>query len=80
MTHAIAHAAGEQIDDLTFVVRAQEGDAPAFEVLVRRHQGQLNRLAVRLLGNSSDAEDAVQRRSPHCPMKLCNPQRRWWKG
>jgi len=47
-------------DDLTLVVRAQEGDTRAFEALVRRHQRQLYRLAVRMLGNSSDAEDAVQ--------------------
>ncbi|MGH3669078.1 MAG: RNA polymerase sigma factor [Pseudonocardiaceae bacterium] len=47
-------------DDLTLVVRAQEGDVRAFEALVRRYQRQFYRLAVRLLGNSSDAEDALQ--------------------
>ncbi len=51
--------AGE-LDDLTLVVRAQEGDTRSFEALVRRHQRRLYRLAVRLMGNSSDAEDAVQ--------------------
>ncbi|MDQ4092587.1 MAG: sigma-70 family RNA polymerase sigma factor, partial [Actinomycetota bacterium] len=35
-------------------------DTRAFEALVRRHQRQLYRLAVRLLGNRSDAEDALQ--------------------
>lgn len=50
----------EELDDLTLVVRAQEGDIRSFEALVRRHQRPLYRLAVRLLGNSSDAEDAVQ--------------------
>lgn len=52
--------AGGELDDLTLVVRAQEGDVRAFEVLVRRHQRQLYRLAMRLLGNSNDAEEAVQ--------------------
>ncbi len=50
----------EELDDLTLVVRAQEGDTRAFEILVRRHQRPLYRLAVRLLDNRSDAEDAVQ--------------------
>ncbi|HEY6421883.1 MAG TPA: sigma-70 family RNA polymerase sigma factor [Pseudonocardiaceae bacterium] len=48
------------LDDLTLVVRAQEGDTRAFEALVRRHQRRLYRLAVRLLGNTSDAEESVQ--------------------
>ncbi|MGH3902528.1 MAG: RNA polymerase sigma factor [Pseudonocardiaceae bacterium] len=52
--------AAEELDDLTLVVRAQEGDMRALEALVRRHQRQFYRLAVRLLGNRSDAEDAVQ--------------------
>jgi len=52
--------AAEELDDLTLVVRAQEGDTPAFAVLVRRYQRPLYRLAVRLLGNHSDAEEAVQ--------------------
>lgn len=52
--------AAEELDDLTLVVRAREGDTRSFEALVRRHQRQLYRLAVRLVGNSSDAEEAVQ--------------------
>lgn len=47
-------------DDALLTVRAGEGDAGAFEVLVRRHGPVLLRLAERLLGNRSDAEDAVQ--------------------
>lgn len=50
----------EPLDDLTLVVRAQEGDTRSFAALVRRHQRPLFRLAVRLLGNRSDAEDALQ--------------------
>lgn len=46
-------------DDL-LVVRAGEGDEEAFEVLVRRHGPGMLRLAARLLGNRTEAEDAVQ--------------------
>lgn len=60
MDVAATRVPAEELDDLTLVVRAQEGDPRSFEVLVRRHQHQLYRLAVRLLGNRSDAEDAVQ--------------------
>jgi RNA polymerase sigma-70 factor, ECF subfamily len=59
-TAAATGVSAEEFDDLTLVVRAQEGDVRSFEILVRRHQRQLYRLAVQLLGNSSDAEDAVQ--------------------
>ncbi len=48
------------LDEQTLVVRAQEGDAAAFEQLARRHQAALYRLAVRVLGNPTDAEDALQ--------------------
>jgi RNA polymerase sigma-70 factor, ECF subfamily len=48
------------LDDLTLVVRAQEGDVRAFSELARRHQAALYRLALRLVGNPADAEDALQ--------------------
>jgi RNA polymerase sigma-70 factor, ECF subfamily len=51
---------GRGLDDLTLVVRAQEGDVRAFEVLARRHQRALYRVAVRLTGDPAEAEDAVQ--------------------
>jgi RNA polymerase sigma-70 factor, ECF subfamily len=56
---------GEQVgglglDDLTLVVRAQEGDVRAFEILARRHQRALYRLAVRLTGDPAEAADALQ--------------------
>ncbi|MEV7422303.1 MULTISPECIES: RNA polymerase sigma factor [unclassified Streptomyces] len=41
-------------------VRAGEGDEEAFEVLVRRHGPVMLQLATRLLGNRTEAEDAVQ--------------------
>jgi RNA polymerase sigma-70 factor, ECF subfamily len=42
------------------VVRAQEGDANAFEALARRHQAALYRVAVRVMGDPVEAEDALQ--------------------
>ncbi|MCE0764347.1 sigma-70 family RNA polymerase sigma factor [Pseudonocardia kujensis] len=42
------------------VVRAGEGDVRAFSVLAQRHQPALYRLALRLVGNAADAEDALQ--------------------
>ncbi|MFD9791527.1 RNA polymerase sigma factor [Streptomyces sp. NPDC059070] len=47
-------------DDALLTVRATEGDEDAFAVLVRRHAPSLTRLATRLLGNRTEAEDAVQ--------------------
>nr|WP_240982214.1 sigma-70 family RNA polymerase sigma factor [Streptomyces sp. S3(2020)] len=41
-------------------VRAAEGDEDAFAVLVQRHAPALLRLATRLLGSRTEAEDAVQ--------------------
>ncbi|GAA5118550.1 RNA polymerase sigma factor [Pseudonocardia adelaidensis] len=49
-----------ELDEATLVVRAQEGDARAFEVLARRHQPALYRLAVRVMGDRAEAEDALQ--------------------
>ena len=48
------------LDELTLVVRAQEGDTAAFEALARRHQAALYRLAVRVMGDPGEAEDALQ--------------------
>ncbi|MBW5423470.1 sigma-70 family RNA polymerase sigma factor [Streptomyces sp. BG9H] len=47
-------------DDGLLAVRAGEGDEEAFEELVRRHAPGLLRLATRLLGSRTEAEDAVQ--------------------
>ncbi|MEU6822682.1 sigma-70 family RNA polymerase sigma factor [Streptomyces atriruber] len=47
-------------DDGLLAVRAAEGDDEAFEKLVRRHAPALLRLATRLLGSRTEAEDAVQ--------------------
>jgi RNA polymerase sigma-70 factor (ECF subfamily) len=46
--------------DATIVRRVLAGDAEAFGVLVDRHHGRCLRLAVHLLGDAAEAEDAVQ--------------------
>lgn len=48
------------LSEATIVGRAQDGDLAAFEELSRRYQGPLYRLAVRLLGDRGEAEDALQ--------------------
>jgi RNA polymerase sigma-70 factor (ECF subfamily) len=48
------------LDDTTLVVRAREGDVRAFSELAQRHQAALYRLALRLVGDSDDAQDALQ--------------------
>lgn len=50
----------EEPDDAILAVRAGEGDEEAFETLVRRHGPAMLRLATQILGNRSEAEDAVQ--------------------
>ena len=47
-------------DDVHLVRAAQASDAVAFEELVRRHELRIYRLALRMLGNESDAQDAAQ--------------------
>lgn len=42
------------------VVAARDGDLGAFEVLVRRHQEGVYRVALRMLGSPADAEDVAQ--------------------
>lgn len=47
--------------DERFLVRAaQRGDLDAFGDLVRRHELQVYRVALRMLGSPADAEDAAQ--------------------
>ncbi|MFF6888450.1 RNA polymerase sigma factor [Streptomyces sp. NPDC012421] len=49
-----------EIDGRLLAVRAAEGDAEAFEVLVHRHSAAMLQLAERLTGSRTDAEDVVQ--------------------
>jgi RNA polymerase sigma-70 factor (ECF subfamily) len=48
------------LTDADLVSRAQAGQLDAFEELVRRHRLATYRVALRLLGDESDAEDATQ--------------------
>lgn len=57
---AAEQALADTLDDGVLAVRASEGDEDAFAILVRRHSGRLLALARHLLGNRTDAEDAVQ--------------------
>ncbi len=49
-----------ELTDRACVARTRAGDADAFRVLVERHSRTLFRLAYRMTGNESDAEDVVQ--------------------
>ncbi len=46
--------------DETLVRQAQKGDRHAFDELVRRHQGRVYAVCLRLTRNPSEAEDALQ--------------------
>ena len=47
-------------EDHEYVTLCQEGDADAFEVLVRRHQKKMLNIAYRMTGDYEDACDIVQ--------------------
>ena len=49
-----------RVADRVLVDAARVGDVDAFEVLVRRHEGGVYRVALRLLGSDADAQDATQ--------------------
>jgi RNA polymerase sigma-70 factor (ECF subfamily) len=50
--------AGE--DELSLIERVLAGDSRAFEPLVRRHERRVFRVALAVLGNIQDAEEAMQ--------------------
>jgi len=50
----------EERTDATLVVRAQDGDGAAFESLVKRHIRAAHAVALAVLGETADADDAVQ--------------------
>ena len=52
------HDSGE--DDHTLVARIVAGDAAAFEIVMRRHNGALFRTARAILRDDAEAEDALQ--------------------
>jgi RNA polymerase sigma-70 factor (ECF subfamily) len=47
-------------EDAAAVALARDGDAEAFRSLVERHSRLVFRVAYRMTGNESDAEDVVQ--------------------
>jgi RNA polymerase sigma-70 factor, ECF subfamily len=47
-------------DDFVLVERVLSGDKRAFEPLVRRHERRVFRVALAILGNAEDAEEAMQ--------------------
>jgi RNA polymerase sigma-70 factor (ECF subfamily) len=53
-------AAGGPPDDSQLLQQAVGGNGKAFHELVHRHQQRMYRLAVSLVGNSTDAEDVLQ--------------------
>ena len=60
---AVSHLMGgvpQEPEDAFLVTRAREGDATAFDQLVRRHQQQVFAVAVRMLGDVEDAKDIAQ--------------------
>ncbi len=52
--------AASQPTDRELVERSRLGDRHAFTTLVERHQRQIYRLALRMMGNESDAEEILQ--------------------
>ncbi|PWV47973.1 RNA polymerase sigma factor [Nocardiopsis sp. L17-MgMaSL7] len=48
------------LPESVLVERAQDGDDRAFEILVRRHQDAVYRIALRTLGDAAEARDAAQ--------------------
>lgn len=49
-----------ELDELTLVSRAQDGDLRSFEQLITLYEGPLFRLALRMVGDRQEAEDIVQ--------------------
>ncbi len=55
-----AHAEADEVSDPSLIRRFKEGDEQAFNALVRRHQGRIYSLALRMLRTPDDAEDICQ--------------------
>jgi len=60
MAEVRADAPAAADEDRDLVDRARAGDAGAFETLVRRYQGWVFTLALRMLGDRVEAEDVAQ--------------------
>jgi RNA polymerase sigma-70 factor (ECF subfamily) len=55
-----ASAMHDALPEATLVERARAGDRAAFDALVRRHFGAIDRMLHRLVGNAEDAEDLAR--------------------
>ncbi|WP_433028687.1 RNA polymerase sigma factor [Actinomycetospora sp. CA-053990] len=51
---------GDVLADGWLAERARGGDVAAYEVLVRRHRDRIRGIALRVLGNTADADDVTQ--------------------
>jgi RNA polymerase sigma factor (sigma-70 family) len=60
ITNPFADNASTDLEDRALVARARAGNREALEELVRRHQGWIYNIAVRMLYHPQDAEDATQ--------------------
>jgi DNA-directed RNA polymerase specialized sigma24 family protein len=56
----MAEEAAQQIADREMLLRVGRGDQTAFSALYDRLSGPLYSLALKMLGNASDAQDALQ--------------------
>ena len=59
-TSPLAPAGAPGLSDSDLVERVRAGDAAAFELIMRRHNRRLFRLARSVLRNAAEAEDVVQ--------------------
>ncbi len=62
MIHSLAHPAPAlaALSDEEVAARVAAGDAPLFEILMRRHNQRLFRVARAILGDDAEAEDVMQ--------------------
>ena len=59
-TSPLVAAGAPELSDCSLVERVRAGDAAAFELIMRRHNRRLFRLARSVLRNAAEAEDVVQ--------------------
>jgi RNA polymerase sigma-70 factor, ECF subfamily len=59
-TMAVSRGSAEEPGDRELLLRVQDGDAEAFDVLVRRYLGRARLIARRLMQDPDDADDLVQ--------------------
>lgn len=60
MGGAVRPQADRSLADRDLVVAFQSGDQSAYDEVYRRYAGRVRRICVRMLGNSGDADEAVQ--------------------